>query len=74
MRGREERRDSMIAADILLGAASEVLFAHVAVDDPEPIRPKGEDELSVMQVMIAQAQATIASANLLYVLAEERVR
>jgi hypothetical protein len=74
MRAREERRDSIIAADILLGAASEALFAHTAVDDPEPIRPRSEDELTVMQVMIAQAQATIASANLLYVLAEERVR
>jgi hypothetical protein len=72
MRAREERRDALTVADVLLGCASAALFAHI--DDPELIRPKTEDELTVMQVMIAQAQATIASANLLYVLAEERVR
>ena len=73
-RTAEDRHNSLIAADFLLGAASASLFAHTELDDPEPIRPKTEHELTVMQVMIAQTQATIASANLLYLLAEEKVR
>ena len=70
----EDRRNSLNAADVLLGESMAVMFAHTDIEDPEPMRPKTEDELTVMQVMIAQTQATIASANLLYLLAEEKVR
>ena len=70
----EERRQTLNAANALLGESMTTIFAHIDLDDPEPIRPKTEEELTVMQVMIANAQATIAAANLLYLLAEERVR
>jgi hypothetical protein len=70
----QERRDSLDAANNLLTMAQASLFAHMDLDDPEPIRPKTEAEITLMEVMIATAQVQLASAHLLNILAEERVR
>jgi hypothetical protein len=57
-----EREDAVDAAVALISASLVTLYD---VDGKGP-RPRTEEELTVMQVMIANAQATLAVAELLY--------
>jgi hypothetical protein len=64
----QEREDAVDAATVLIRASLSTLYdldrlTAPGVDIP---RARTEEELTVMQVMIANAQATLAVAELLY--------
>ena len=62
----DEARAALFAGKSLLAASLAVL---IDFDVEEP-RPRTEEELTVMQVMIANAQATAAVAEFLYAASE----
>lgn len=69
MMSAEERRQAFEAGQALIATSLNTLY-DLAGDGA---RPKTEEELTVMQVMIANAQANAAVAEFLYAMFDDQV-